>query len=290
MIRAALEGRTTMATAPDELAMIATEAEPNTTQQRRVASPSQADLAKSNRDSRSLFYDSIAPQFDRIMNAYDLRRRLEVVFDELLGGIDLTGRALLDAGCGTGPFSVEACRRGAVVTSLDVGPRLLAEVRRKCDARTVEGDVTALQFADASFDIVISSECIEHTPDPRRAVAELLRVCRPGGLVVVTCPNRTWHWSCVLANRLGLRPYDGYENWPTWWQLRRWIGDGGGRVARMTGVHLLPFVFGPGNRALRPLDRLGAWLGPLYVNQAVLAERTPTDGATAACIRQSSDA
>lgn len=225
---------------------------------------------------RETFYDRIADDFDRVMNRYDLARRLEVVFGTLLSGIELSGRRVLDAGCGTGWFSHATGARGARVVALDIGPRLLRHVRQRCPAATIAGDVTALTFSNDAFDVVISSECIEHTTDPRRAVHELLRVCRTGGFLVITCPNRAWHWSCRLANRLRLRPYDGLENWPGWFELRRWIGEAGGQIVRSTGIHAVPFILGPLNPILlRPLDRLGRWLGPLYVNQAVLIQKRP---------------
>ena len=219
------------------------------------------------------FYDGIASEFDRLMNRYDLQRRLEVVFDELLAGVDLHDRRVLDAGCGTGFFSERARARGARVISLDIGPNLLKVTRARAGTSVVAADVTQLGLGDASFDVVISSECIEHTVSPRAAVAELSRVLRPGGRLVLTCPNRLWHWSCVLANGLGVRPYRGLENWPGWFQLRRWVSEAGVAVQRQVGVHLFPFVFERTHSTLRVLDGAGSLLGPLYVNQALLGIR-----------------
>ena len=51
---------------------------------------------------QSWSYDTIAADFDQLMNRYDLERRMQVVFDELLGGVDMSDRVVLDAGCGTG--------------------------------------------------------------------------------------------------------------------------------------------------------------------------------------------
>src|SRR5262245_37768279 len=157
-----------------------------------------------------LFYTTIAQDFDRLMNTYDIRRRVEVVFDELLPE-DIFGKSVLDVGCGTGWFSHRAQERGALVTSLDVGTSLLQETLRKADVRPTVGDALSLPFADESFDIVISSEVIEHTANPGRAVAEMGRVLRSGGTLVITCPNKVWQWSVELANRLGIRPFDGHE-------------------------------------------------------------------------------
>ena len=221
--------------------------------------------------NKQLYYDSIADSFDDVMNEYDVVRRLEVVFDDLLADVDLRGKKMLDAGCGTGRFSERASRLGAEVISVDIGRRLLAKTRSRCATAPVCSDVTRLAFADDSFDVVVSSECIEHTPAPHRAVAELLRVCRPGGCVAITCPNAFWRWSCTVGNALGIRPYDGLENWPGWFQLRRWIRKAGGQPVAATGIHLFPFVLPSLNGWLRRLDRLGRALGPVYVNQAILS-------------------
>jgi ubiquinone/menaquinone biosynthesis C-methylase UbiE len=225
--------------------------------------------------SRANFYDTIAGDFDRLMNPYDLRRRLEVVFDVLLRDRALREKRLLDVGCGTGPFSLAARERGARVVSLDLGVTLLIRARSKGAARVVAGNAVQLPFPDSSFDIVLSSECIEHTEEPERALAEMLRVLRPGGLLVVTCPNRVWRWSLVVADLFDLRPYHGLENWPGWRTLRRWVRAHGGETVQQVGLHMFPFVVPFTHPILRILDRLGAACGPIYVNQALSAIKTP---------------
>lgn len=218
---------------------------------------------------KMFFYERIAARFDRVMNGYEMRKRLRILFDDLLAGDLLRDKELLDAGCGTGWFSEAACRRGARVTSLDLGEGLLAEVAKKCDSRRVVGSVLELPFPDASFDVVMSTEVIEHTPDPKRAVSELCRVLRPGGTLVVTVPCRTWKWSVVLANRLGLRPYDGHENWVGYFELRRWAEAHGIRTERHFGFNLIPFQLSFTHPFIDFMDRFGAWLGPLMINIAL---------------------
>ena len=82
---------------------------------------------------------------------------------------------MLDAGCGTGFFGAWARARGAEVVSIDISVNLVKEARKKGVPRVVAGDVTKLGFADGSFDVVISSECIEHTLSPPAAVREMIR-------------------------------------------------------------------------------------------------------------------
>ncbi|HEY6509262.1 MAG TPA: class I SAM-dependent methyltransferase [Vicinamibacterales bacterium] len=225
------------------------------------------------RDPKRFFYDTIADDFDTIANAYDTQRRVEIVFDEMLRAENLAGRTLLDVGCGTGWFSAAAARRAARVTSLDVGMRLLELTRARCASRPVAGDACALPFPDGAFDLVVSSECIEHTVAPLAAVREIRRVVRPGGLFLITVPNRVWRFAATVANGLGLRPYDGYENWVGWGEMRRTLADLDSSIVQMRGFHAVPPVIRATQPLLRRLDALGESMGPVMLNMAVLARR-----------------
>ena len=223
------------------------------------------------RDEKLYFYDSIAERFDAVSNWYDTERRLDIVFDEMLAGEDLSGRSVLDVGCGSGWFSQRAARRGGRVTSLDIGIRLLHETRRKCDTRPVAADACALPFSSGAFDVVISSECIEHTLDPARALREIVRVTRPGGILVVTVPNQVWHFSATIAERFKLRPFEGYEHWMKWKEIRRVLGQAGATIDMMRGFHLVPPILPIIQPVLRRLDAFGHHLGPVMLNIAVRA-------------------
>jgi SAM-dependent methyltransferase len=225
------------------------------------------------RDPRLYFYDTIADRFDAIANSYDTGRRVEIVFDELLGGENLTGRSLLDVGCGTGWFSARAVERGARVTSLDIGTALLARTRERCGSSAVAGDACALPFASDAFDVVISSECIEHTLDPRAAVREIHRVTRPGGLLLITVPNRVWRFAATLANALRLRPYEGYEHWMGWFEMRRLMRGLDVKSLYMKGFHIIPPVVPLTRPLLRRLDAFGPGAGPVMLNMAVLGRK-----------------
>ena len=225
------------------------------------------------RDERAYFYDTIADEFASVTNPYDASRRLEIMFDELLAGVELSGTSMLDVGCGIGWFSERAAARGARMTSLDIGVRLLAHTRRRVSTRPVAADACKLPFADASFDMVISSECIEHTIDPRLALSEIIRVTRPGGLMVVTTPNQLWHFAVTIGSALKIRPYEGYEHWLRWGEMRRAFTDAGARVEQMRGFHLLPPIVPALQPLLRRMDDYGDRLGRLMVNIAVLARK-----------------
>ncbi|MFI2433187.1 class I SAM-dependent methyltransferase [Streptomyces sp. NPDC018957] len=99
---------------------------------------------------------------------------------------------VLDVATGTGPAALAAARAGALVTGLDREPVLLREARGRAreagvaaTARFVVGDALALPFAADFFDAVLSTFGVMFAPDPHTAAAELVRVCRPGGIVAV---------------------------------------------------------------------------------------------------------
>lgn len=100
---------------------------------------------------------------------------------------------LLDAGCGTGGMAAQLARRGAV-TAMDYSPHALDFCRRRALPRLVRGSVNALPFGDACFDAVLSLDVLYHAAvlDDARAVRELARVLRPGGLLLLNLPAYDW--------------------------------------------------------------------------------------------------
>lgn len=99
------------------------------------------------------------------------------------------GESVLDVGTGTGVLAITAARRGGRVTGLDLTPALIEEARENAAiARLPEivwdqGDVEALPYADASFDVVLSQFGHMFAPRPEVAMAEMRRVLKPGGRV-----------------------------------------------------------------------------------------------------------
>jgi len=107
------------------------------------------------------------------------------------------GARALDVGCREGIQSAWLAARGYTVIGVDKEPRC---------AHGIEVDLDqGLPFPDAHFDVVWCSEVIEHLRDPAPAVAELRRVTRPGGTMVLTTPN-SWFWLAWLLCAVGLTP------------------------------------------------------------------------------------
>jgi SAM-dependent methyltransferase len=112
------------------------------------------------------------------------------------------GDLLLDMGAGGGRHAFEAARRGARVVPFDLSAGDLkdaaavllgmvqqGDVAPDTFAGCVNGDAVELPFADGSFDRIIASEVLEHVPDDRAALAQLVRVLRPGGTIGITVPR-----------------------------------------------------------------------------------------------------
>jgi SAM-dependent methyltransferase len=95
---------------------------------------------------------------------------------------------LLDVGCGSGWSTLAFARAGFEATGIDLNPRAFEPApEERLDLR--EGSAVAIQFPADSFDLVVCYQCLEHVSDPRRALDEVSRVCRPGGVVMIVGPN-----------------------------------------------------------------------------------------------------
>jgi ubiquinone/menaquinone biosynthesis C-methylase UbiE len=114
---------------------------------------------------------------------------LQIVGEELCEALDLRShQKVLDVAAGNGNVSLAAARRWCEVVATDYVPALLDRARERADAERLsiefrEADAEALPFADASFDVVVSTFGVMFTPDQDRAAAELVRVCRRGGKI-----------------------------------------------------------------------------------------------------------
>ena len=113
--------------------------------------------------------------------------QMRPLYDAAFGALGpLAGRALLDAGCGAGLAVRLAADRGAVVSGLDACPALLEVARdRTPDADLRTGEIQALPYGDASFDVVTAFNSIQYATDPAAAVGQLARVFRAGGTVAI---------------------------------------------------------------------------------------------------------
>lgn len=162
----------------------------------------------------------------------------------LLAGLDPPlprGARVLDVGCGTGANTPVLAAEGRSVVGLDPSPlalglhqRRVPEAAGRGATRRVRGHAGQLPFADASFDLVVALDVLEHLDDDRAAAAELRRVVRTGGAVVVFVPALRLLWGLQDEVSHHRRRYRRAT-------LRAVVAAGGLKLERITYFNTLLF-------------------------------------------------
>ena len=108
------------------------------------------------------------------------------------GFTPLAGKRALDMGCGAGLLAEPLARLGAEVTGVDAAEQVIAAARAHAGPLAIDYRVGGIDaVAGERFDLVTSLEVIEHVPDPAPFVRGLAAALAPGGLMVLSTPNRT---------------------------------------------------------------------------------------------------
>ncbi len=142
---------------------------------------------------------------------------------------DVAGRRILDAGCGSGPLFAALRDRGAIVTGFDSSAGMLDQARRRLgdDANLQLADISRpLPYADGAFDDVLASLVLHYLEDWGPALAELRRVLKPGGRLIMSVDHP---FAVVgLQRQEGLKvDYFSTYNWTEDWDM-------GGRPVTMS--------------------------------------------------------
>lgn len=165
-------------------------------------------------------------------------RRWAPVYDNTFGAITRAGRAravkyinarggsVLEVGVGTG-LSLRNYQKHLDVTGIDFSPEMLAKARRKVTEHRLtqvtslrQMDARALDFPDASFDTVVAMYLVPVVPDPELVVAEMARVCKPGGEVLIV--NHFARAEGVLARvERGFAPFADLLGWHSDFSMQR---------------------------------------------------------------------
>lgn len=197
------------------------------------------------------------------------------------------GLRILDAGCGDGALATALAGRGGNMTGVDADPHTLAAARARAETMGlalafVEGDIRALPFPDASFDVVVAVTVLCFVPQAEQAVLEMARVLRPGGCLVI---GELGRWNLWAAKRR-IKGWFGSATWRsakfrTAHALERLVRSAGLDVTATRGTIFFP-PCGSAAALLAPCD---AWLGRrTTIGAAFLAvvgkkpERTTKDG------------
>jgi SAM-dependent methyltransferase len=159
----------------------------------------------------------LVQNLDAVYRTRDVVRRRRLVREAVAAA---PGERILDVGCGPGYYVAELAEEvgpDGTVTGVDQSPAMLAVARDRCESLSgtsfSEGEATALPFGDASFDAVLSVQVMEYVPDVPAALAEIHRVLRPGGRVVlwdIDWTTVSWHSREPERMRRVLEVWDGH--------------------------------------------------------------------------------
>jgi 2-polyprenyl-6-hydroxyphenyl methylase / 3-demethylubiquinone-9 3-methyltransferase len=159
----------------------------------------------------------------------------------------LEGKRALDVGCGAGLLAEPLARLGAQVTAVDAAHELVKAARAHAAAQDLAIDYRAggVEDVDGEFDLVTAMEVIEHVADPAAFIATLAQRLAPGGLLILSTPNRT-AWARLLTITLGEglgripRGTHDFDTFIAPAEMKALLADAGLKVIDVEGIALSP--------------------------------------------------
>lgn len=227
------------------------------------------------------YYDRIAPRLYAVEeHNWHLQSRMSLVLGTIDGLAPRTtsdGGAprVLDVGCGTGFLLEQLAGRGFTGVGVDLSPESIAIARQRladlgaADRLRAETG-SAYEPPDGPFELITLTDVLEHLEDPRACLRALHDRLAPGGLLVISTPNRhslpglrrrIAEHAPWLGIRLNLAPVD---NWQTWGDL-----EGHGAAAGLVCVSRRGIFFRPGGRVGSQLGRVYRFQGPRRAEAAL---------------------
>lgn len=216
-----------------------------------------------------LYYEHLGERFNNFISPYDVQQRAELI--KKLLPKNSTDMSTLEIGCGTGGITqtLKPLVKNLVVS--DISKTLAEKVGKKYSLLWRQADICNLDISDNQFDLVISSECIEHTPDPKKAILEMLRIVKPGGSLIFTSPNKLWYPLLKIALFLGIRKFQGNEIWLFPHDVLNFVKKNGADNLEVRGCHLFPWQIPLAKTLLPFFDRLDTFLHPIMINYGIRA-------------------
>jgi len=136
-------------------------------------------------------YQNIRPSGGDTGAPLNLMKRIKLVQRHC----SVRGKKILDCGCGTGQYVLALLALGADICGIECSEERIAESQQnhpEMTTRLLVGNIERMDFSDDNFDVVLLNEVLEHIADQARALREIRRVLRPGGLCIVFSPNRLY--------------------------------------------------------------------------------------------------
>ncbi|MBQ3973829.1 MAG: methyltransferase domain-containing protein [Lachnospiraceae bacterium] len=140
-----------------------------------------------------MFWDSVAGVYDIFVNVINRKTHREL--KKIVAGLIGPGDRVLECACGTGLLTGVIADKCSFLAATDFSEKMLLRAKKNCSGFTnitfARADITALDFPDGSFDKVVAGNVIHLLDDPLQAMAEMDRVCRDGGtLIIATYMNQ----------------------------------------------------------------------------------------------------
>ena len=134
-----------------------------------------------------MFWDKVAGVYDVFVNVINRKthQKLKTIVSGLIGPED----AVLECACGTGLLSAVIAPKCRQLTATDYSEKMLKKAEKNCrifhNIMYAQADITALSYADGSFDKVVAGNVIHLLDNPLTALGELDRVCKDGGMLII---------------------------------------------------------------------------------------------------------
>lgn len=151
-------------------------------------------------------------------------RRARIIF----GNLDLKGKEkVLEIGCGRGFYlkTLKSIWPDLEITGVDLNRKYLKRAKEFIGDLRVnlkEANATKLPFADKTFDRIIASEVLEHILEDEKAISEMYRVLKPGGIALITVPNKNYPFCWDPANWVLERVFSWHIPSNIWWLAGIW--------------------------------------------------------------------
>ena len=232
----------------------------------------------------------------------EIAKSIETGAEEFVARLGLKpGMRVLDVACGTGNLAIPAAKAGADVSGIDIAPNLIEQAIARAEAGGVKavfevGDAEALTYEDDSFDIVMTMFGAMFAPRPDVTAAELIRVCKPGGLIAMA------NWTPEAFTGQTFKTYAKHVPLPEMPSPLLWGTEGAVRERLATGISDLQMTrqkimftykfgpaevvehfrkyFGPTQKAFESLDADGQAALRSDLEQLWIENNQATDGTT----------
>ena len=193
-------------------------------------------------DVKSLYENKYAFAGMEVFDAYERNRLLK----RIAPGFCKPGMRLVDLGCNDGVVAEYFMRLGLDVAGMDISAAAIARARQRGIKDLRQGDVEQpLPFGDEECDAVFWGDNVEHLFQPLKVLAEVRRVLKPGGILIVSAPNMgcIWYRICYLFSGM-IRKTECKDSDPWEWQhirffnrrvMQRFLEAGGFKTVRFSG-------------------------------------------------------